>query len=91
MATVAGSCGLGYVDGAACLRGRRRGVWADRRILGRKPIYLYEVLVLALGAIASAFSPNIWWLIVFRIILGLGIGGDYTVSSTIVSDEFERT
>ena len=38
------------------------------------------------GAIASAFSPNIWWLIVFRIILGVGIGGDYPVSSTIMSE-----
>ena len=32
-------------------------------MLGRKRIYGYEVLVLAIGAIASAFSPNIWWLI----------------------------
>src|SRR6202050_911098 len=50
-------------------------------MLGRKRIYGYEVLVLAAGAIASAFSPDIWWLIGFRIILGIGIGigigGDY--------------
>jgi len=52
-------------------------------MLGRKRIYGYEVLVLAVGAVASAFSPNIWWLILFRIILGLGIGGDYPVSATI--------
>src|SRR5579872_3210793 len=37
-------------------------------MLGRKRIYGYEVLVLALGAIASALSPNVWWLIVFRFI-----------------------
>ena len=55
-------------------------------MLGRKRIYGYEVLVLAAGAVASAFSPNIWWLIGFRIILGLGIGGDYPVSSTIMSE-----
>jgi PHS family inorganic phosphate transporter-like MFS transporter len=29
-------------------------------MLGRKRIYGYEVLVLAAGAIASAFSPSIW-------------------------------
>lgn len=34
---------------------------ADR--LGRKKIYGYEVLVLAVGALASAFAPGIWWLI----------------------------
>src|SRR5579863_3213184 len=55
-------------------------------MLGRKRIYGYEVLVLAAGAIASAFSPNIWWLIGFRIILGIGIGGDYPVSSTLMSE-----
>jgi len=55
-------------------------------MLGRKRIYGYEVLVLALGAIASAFSPDIWWLIGFRIILGLGIGGDYPVSATLMSE-----
>jgi len=57
---------------------------ADR--LGRKKIYGYEVLVLALGAIACAFSPGIWWLIGFRAILGFGIGGDYPVSATIMSE-----
>lgn len=55
-------------------------------MIGRKRIYGYEVLVLAIGAIASAFAPDIWWLIGFRIILGIGIGGDYPVSSTIMSE-----
>jgi MFS family permease len=55
-------------------------------MLGRKRIYGYECLVLAIGAVASAFSPNIIWLIIFRIILGIGIGGDYPVSATIMSE-----
>ncbi|WP_428487647.1 MFS transporter [Rhodopila sp.] len=55
-------------------------------MLGRKRIYGYEVLVLAVGAIASAFSPDIWWLIGFRVILGIGIGGDYPVSATLMSE-----
>jgi MFS transporter, PHS family, inorganic phosphate transporter len=60
------------------------GKVADR--LGRRKIYGYEVLILAVGAIASAFSPNIWWLIALRGILGFGIGGDYPVSATIMSE-----
>ena len=55
-------------------------------LLGRKKIYGFEVLVLAAGAIASAFSPSLAWLVVFRFILGLGIGGDYPVSATIMSE-----
>jgi MFS family permease len=41
----------------------------------------YEVLVLAAGAIASAFSPDIWWLIGFRTILGI-----VPVSATLMSE-----
>jgi len=55
-------------------------------MLGRKRIYGYEVLILAIGAIASAFSPNLVFLLVCRVILGIGIGGDYPVSATIMSE-----
>lgn len=55
-------------------------------ILGRRAIYGVEVLVLAVGAVASALSPGIWWLIVFRFILGVGVGGDYPVSATIMAE-----
>ena len=55
-------------------------------MLGRKRIYGYEVLILAAGAIASAFAPNYTFLLVSRIVLGVGIGGDYPVSATIMSE-----
>jgi MFS transporter, PHS family, inorganic phosphate transporter len=55
-------------------------------MLGRKRIYGYEVLILAIGAIASAFAPNYAFLLVCRVILGIGIGGDYPVSATIMSE-----
>jgi MFS family permease len=55
-------------------------------IMGRKKIYGFEVLILAAGAIASAFAPNFTFLLVSRIVLGIGIGGDYPVSATIMSE-----
>ncbi|HUA04589.1 MAG TPA: MFS transporter [Solirubrobacteraceae bacterium] len=64
----------------ACVFGRL----ADK--LGRRSVYGWEMLVLAAGAIASALSPSVWWLIGFRAILGFGVGGDYPVSSTIMSE-----
>jgi MFS family permease len=78
----------GLVTSTALLASAIGAVWFGRiaDLLGRKRIYGYEVLVLAIGALASAFSPNIWWLIIFRFILGVGIGGDYPVSSTIMSE-----
>src|ERR1700756_4406197 len=50
-------------------------------MLGRKRIYGFEVLILAAGAIASAFAPNYTFLLICRIILGIGIGGGHPGSA----------
>ncbi len=55
-------------------------------ILGRKKIYVLVSIVMGLGALASAFSPNIIWLIVFRFVMGVGIGGDYPMSAVMTSE-----
>ncbi len=55
-------------------------------VFGRKKVYGLEATIMALAAVASAFSPNIIWLIAFRFILGLGIGGDYPVSAVLMSE-----
>lgn len=57
---------------------------------GRKFIYGYELIVLAAGAIASALSPSLVWLLIFRVVLGLGIGGDYPVNSTLMGEYSNR-
>jgi PHS family inorganic phosphate transporter-like MFS transporter len=49
--------------------------------VGRRSIYGFTLIVLAAGAIASALAPNVIWLLIFRFILGLGIGGDYPLRS----------
>ena len=53
---------------------------------GRKKIYGIEATLLTLGALFSALSPNLPLLILFRFIMGLGIGGDYPISATIMSE-----
>ncbi|MCF8566533.1 MFS transporter [Alicyclobacillus tolerans] len=55
-------------------------------ILGRKKLYGLVAGIMSLGAVLTAFSPNIFWLIAFRFILGLGIGGDYPISAVIMSE-----
>jgi MFS family permease len=78
----------GLVDSTALLASAIGALLFGRvaDMLGRKRIYGVEVLVLAAGAIGCAFAPNIWWLIGLRFILGIGIGGDYPVSATIMSE-----
>ncbi len=54
--------------------------------VGRRSIYGYTLIVLACGAIASSLAPGVIWLLIFRFILGLGIGGDYPLSATLMSE-----
>ncbi|HEY4386253.1 MAG TPA: MFS transporter [Ktedonobacteraceae bacterium] len=63
--------------------------WAADRI-GRHAIYGLTLLVLAIGALLSALSPNVYWLLVLRFIMGLGIGGDYPLSATLMSEYANR-
>jgi len=60
------------------------GTLADR--LGRKAIYGLEALLMTIGALLSAFSPDVTVLLIARVIMGLGIGGDYPLSAVIMSE-----
>jgi len=55
-------------------------------IFGRKYIYGVEAALLTAGAVISAFSINPTMLWITRFILGLGVGGDYPISATIMSE-----
>ena len=57
--------------------------------LGRKAIYGFELVLLVAGALGSAFlTPvnGVFILIAWRFLLGVGIGGDYATSSTIMAE-----
>lgn len=57
--------------------------------LGRKAIYGIELVILVIGALGSAFlTPvnGVYTLIIWRFILGIGIGGDYATSSVIMTE-----
>jgi len=54
--------------------------------LGRKRMYGLEVTILVVGALLSAFSWNFTSLLVFRVLVGFGVGGDYATSAVITSE-----
>ncbi|MGC8661368.1 MAG: MFS transporter [Nitrososphaeria archaeon] len=57
--------------------------------LGRKAVYGLELAVLITGALGSAFlTPvnGVYALMAWRFLLGIGIGGDYAASSTIMAE-----
>jgi PHS family inorganic phosphate transporter-like MFS transporter len=80
---VTGSAILGAFVGAFVF-----GRVAD--VLGRKNVYVSVAVIMVIGAIASAFAPNLAFLIVARFVLGLGIGGDYPVSAVMMSEFSNR-
>jgi MFS family permease len=57
---------------------------------GRMRFYGYDVLVLAIAALAQAVAPDLYWLIGIRFVLGLGVGGDYVLSPTIMAEHANR-
>lgn len=59
-------------------------------IFGRKRTYGLEAAIMVVGAVLSAFAPSFIWLLVFRFILGVGVGGDYPMSAVLMG-EFANT
>ncbi len=60
------------------------GRLADR--IGRTRTLLLTMLLYAVGTAACAFVPNIWWLLVCRIIASLGIGGEWAAGAAMVAE-----
>ena len=55
-------------------------------VYGRKKIYGLELSIMIIFTILSAISVNYLMLIITRFIVGIGVGGDYPISSTIMSE-----
>jgi MFS transporter, PHS family, inorganic phosphate transporter len=81
-----------WVEGSAIL-GAFVGAFLFGRIadlLGRRRVYAVVAAVMIAGAIASAAAPGFAWLVAARLVLGLGIGGDYPVSAVLMSEYANR-
>ncbi|KHD85485.1 MFS transporter [Bacillus ginsengihumi] len=63
------------------------GALADR--FGRKQIFLWTLLFFSVGSGLSAFSQSFIVFIIFRLIVGMGLGGELPVASTLVSESVE--
>lgn len=80
---IGASAVIGMLVGALIL-----GRLTDR--LGRRTMYLIDLACFVVFAIAAAFAQTVWQLVLFRFLLGLGIGADYPISSTLLA-EFSPT
>ena len=54
--------------------------------LGRKPIFIFGLIVFIVGSALCGLAQNMVSLIIFRVIQGLGAGAIQPVSFTIIAD-----
>ena len=57
---------------------------ADR--FGRSRTLLVTMAMYSVGTAACAFAPNIWTLVLFRVIASLGIGGEWVAGAAMVAE-----
>ncbi|MFM7448484.1 MAG: MFS transporter [Leptolyngbyaceae cyanobacterium] len=86
--TMVGLLGAALVLGAV-LGTSVGGALSDR--LGRKIIYLADMLLLSGAALLLAFSWNLESAIFFQLLVGVGIGMDFPVSSSYLSELMPKT
>ncbi len=60
------------------------GLIADRA--GRRPAMLASILVYSVFTAACGFAQDVWQLALFRFLLGLGMGGEWTSGAAMVSE-----
>jgi putative MFS transporter len=60
------------------------GRLADR--IGRRPVLMMAVLIDAACGVASAFAPEFRWLLVLRLLTGIGVGGTLPVDYTMMAE-----
>jgi putative MFS transporter len=60
------------------------GILVDR--LGRKKAYMFDLIGFVVFAIAAAITQDVWQLIAARLALGVFIGADYPISSSVTAE-----
>lgn len=60
------------------------GVLADR--YGRRGVLMWDYVCFLGAALVSALSPNIWWLLGARLIVGFGVGADFAISFAFLTE-----
>ena len=55
-------------------------------LMGRKKLFFVTLAVYLSGTLLTAFSWNLWSFVVFRLITGAGIGGEYSAVNSAVDE-----
>lgn len=70
--------------GASAVGGLLFGIIADK--LGRTRALTLSILLYSVFTFACGFAQNVWQFAIFRVLLGLGMGGEWASGATLVSE-----
>ncbi len=62
------------------------GILSDR--IGRKSILQWTIITYSAGTFLSGLAPNFETLLVFRVITGFGVGGEWATGQTYIAETF---
>ena len=77
---------LGASLAATAIGGVVFGFLADK--YGRKRVLQWTIFTYSIGSFLSGFSYSIFFLLIFRIITGLGVGGEWGTGQTYIGETF---
>jgi len=77
---------LGASLSATALGGIVFGALADR--FGRRSVLSWTILVYSLGAFLCGTAAGPWSLLAFRVLSGLGVGGEWATGQTLIGETF---
>jgi len=77
---------LGASLGATAIGGVAFGILSDR--FGRKAVLQWTILTYSIGTFLSGLTPNLVFLVIVRVITGLGVGGEWATGQTYVGETF---
>ncbi len=75
---------LGIVLGASGIGGILFGYLSDR--YGRRAVMTWTILVYSTGTALTALSTGFWTVLIFRLITGLGVGGEWAVGHALLAE-----
>lgn len=54
--------------------------------IGRQRVYVLNFILIAVASVLQFWAPGIWSLFILRVLIGFGLGADYAVGPTLLSE-----
>jgi len=77
---------IGASLAATAIGGVIFGILSDR--YGRKPVLQWTIITYSAGAFLSGIAGSFWLFMIFRILTGLGVGGEWGTGQTYIGETF---